>query len=85
MSIPTGNLPAKVRKLDEEFQSMFDKVEKIEKTQQKHGEKLNRLQTDVTALKTDVATLKTDVAGLKTDMVDVKRILGVIVSRLPER
>jgi archaellum component FlaC len=72
-------------KLDEDFQAMSVTVAKIAKTQQKHGEKINRLLSDVGVLKrdvagvkTDVADLKTDVGVLKTDVADLKTDVGVL-------
>lgn len=96
MSTSTGKPPRSLKQLDEDFFAMCDDIKEIRRVQQahsrqldSHGAMLTDIQSTVGVINRDVQTLKTDFAELttvlKTDMVEVKNVLGVIVSRLPER
>ena len=51
------------------------KEDKIIKVLQKHDEKIDDLQKDMTGMKKDMSEMKEDVTGLKKDMVGVKKDL----------
>ena len=52
--------------------------------QRKQGEKLDRLEGDVSTLKADVSTLKADVSTLKADVSTLKADVGSIKTTLSE-
>ncbi|MEQ7010471.1 hypothetical protein ABN028_30265 [Actinopolymorpha sp. B17G11] len=90
----------KVRQLDNDVQSIYELLVTIQVTQQRQGNRLDELASDVGVLKSDVGVLKSDVGVLKSDVgvlkSDVARlqaehgakldaILDLLRNREPER
>ncbi|MEQ4209186.1 hypothetical protein [Actinopolymorpha sp. B9G3] len=83
----------KVRQLDNDVQSIYELLVTIQVTQQRQGNRLDELASDVGVLKSDVGVLKSDVGVLKSDVARLQAehgakldaILDLLRNREPER
>lgn len=67
MTAVPPDLQRKVRQLDNDVQSIYEMLATIQATQQRQGNRLDELATDVGSLKADVGSLKSDVVRLRTE------------------
>jgi outer membrane murein-binding lipoprotein Lpp len=68
MTTVPPDVQRKVRQLDNDVQSIYELLATIQATQQRQGNRLDELATDVGSLKSDVGSLKLDVGSLKSDV-----------------
>jgi peptidoglycan hydrolase CwlO-like protein len=67
MTTVPPDVQRKVRQLDNDVQSIYELLATIQATQQRQGNRLDELATDVGSLKSDVGSLKSDVVRLRTE------------------
>jgi outer membrane murein-binding lipoprotein Lpp len=80
MTTVPPDVQRKVRQLDNDVQSIYELLATIQATQQRQGNRLDELATDVGSLKLDVGSLKSDVGSLKSDVGSLKSDVGSLKS-----
>ncbi|MEQ7127178.1 hypothetical protein ABN034_21895 [Actinopolymorpha sp. B11F2] len=70
----------KVRQLDNDVQSIYELLVTIQVTQQRQGNRLDELASDMGALRSDVGLLKSEVGALKSDVGLLKSDVGLLKS-----
>jgi hypothetical protein len=68
MTTVPPDVQRKVRQLDNDVQSIYELLATIQATQQRQGNRLDELATDVGSLKSDVVRLRTE-HGAKLDAI----------------
>jgi outer membrane murein-binding lipoprotein Lpp len=84
MTAVPPDLQRKVRQLDNDVQSIYEMLATIQATQQRQGNRLDELATDVGSLKSDVGSLKSDVGALKSDVVRLRTEQGAKLDAILE-